>query len=365
MGDNTMLNRVRVDGFKSIRHLDLELGSLNVLIGANGSGKSNFVEVFELLQNLTQQHLQQYIGIAGGATRLLYLGAKVTKEIALGFEFGPNSYSCRLSPTAEDRVIFLDETCTFQGGGHERPYRNSFSTGQAESMLPEEDVLRRFPVARHVWHRMSDWVVYHFHDTSRLAPVKTTNSIHDTASLRSDAGNLAAYLHFLHDHALDSYKNIRDAIRMVAPFFDDFVLHPMPENADTIRLEWRQQGTDMYMDASSLSDGTLRFMCLATLLLQPQLPSTILLDEPELGLHPYAISVLGGLLRSASAKTQVIVATQSVTLIDQFELGDIIVADRKDQESTFTRPDAAALAAWLKDYSLGELWEKNVLGGRP
>jgi len=363
MGDNTMLNRVRVDGFKSIRHLDLDLGSLNVLIGANGSGKSNFVEVFELLQNLTQQHLQQYIGIAGGATRLLYLGAKLTKEIALGFEFGPNSYSCRLSPTAEDRVIFLDETCTFQGDGYPTAY-HSFSTGQTESTLPEEDVLQKFPVAR-LWHRMNDWVVYHFHDTSRLAPVKTTNSIHDTAALRSDAGNLAAYLYFLHDHALDSYKNIRDAIRMVAPFFDDFVLHPVPENADTIRLEWRQKGTDMYMDASSLSDGTLRFMCLATLLLQPQLPSTILLDEPELGLHPYAIDILGSLLRSASTRAQVIVATQSVTLVDQFEVGDIIVADRKNQESTFTRPDAAALASWLKDYSLGELWEKNVLGGRP
>lgn len=365
MGDNTMLNRVRVDGFKSIRHLDMELGSLNVLIGANGSGKSNFVEVFELLQNLTQQHLQQYIGIAGGATRLLYLGAKVTEEVTLEFEFGLNTYSCRLSPTAEDKLIFLNETCTFQGGNHPQPYRNSFSAGQTESMLAEEDVLQNNGVARYVWSVMSNWVVYHFHDTSKLAPVKTTNSIRDIASLRSDAGNLAAYLYFLHDHALDSYKNIRDAIRMVAPFFDDFVLHPVPENADTIRLEWRQKGTDMYMDASSLSDGTLRFMCLATLLLQPQLPKTILLDEPELGLHPYAINVLGGLLRSASARGQVIVATQSVTLVDQFELGDIIVADRKDQESTFTRPDPIALASWLKDYSLGELWEKNVLGGRP
>lgn len=365
MGNSTILKRVRVDGFKSIRHLDLELSSLNVLIGANGSGKSNFVEVFEMLQNLTQQHLQQYIGIAGGATRILYLGAKVTKEIALGFEFGVNSYSCQLSPTAEDRLVFLNETCTFQGDGYQQPYRNSFSKGQMESMLPEEDVLRRFPVAGHVWHAMSDWVVYHFHDTSRLAPVKTTNSIHDTSALRSDAGNLAAYLYFLHDHAPESYKNIRDAIRMVAPFFDDFVLRPVPQNADTIRLEWRQKDTDVYMDGSSLSDGTLRFMCLATLLLQPQLPATILLDEPELGLHPYAIDILGSLLRSASTRTQVIVATQSVTLIDQFDVQDIIVADRKGQESTFTRPDAVALTAWLRKYSLGELWQKNVLGGRP
>jgi predicted ATPase len=152
---------------------------------------------------------------------------------------------------------------------------------------------------------------------------------------------------------------------LVAPFFDDFVLDPVPENPETIRLQWRQKGLDRYLDSGALSDGTLRFICLVTVLLQPNPPATIFLDEPELGLHPYAINVLAGLLRSAPVRTRIIVATQSVTLVNQFEPEDIIIADRHDQESKFTRLDTTALASWLEDYSLGQLWEKNVIGGQP
>lgn len=214
---------------------------------------------------------------------------------------------------------------------------------------------------------MRSWKIYHFHDTSNSAKVKRTVNLNDNRRLREDASNLAAYLYFLKEKEPAYYRNIVDTVRMVAPFFDDFDLRPNSLNPDKIKLEWRERGSDAYFDANSLSDGTLRFISLVTLLLQPpgRLPSTILLDEPELGLHPYAITILANLLRSAAEHTQVIVATQSVTLVNQFEPDDIIVVDRVKDQSVFVHLGAAEIDSWLDDYGLGDLWEKNVFGGRP
>lgn len=106
-------------------------------------------------------------------------------------------------------------------------------------------------------------------------------------------------------------------------------------------------------------------MCLVTALLQPEPPSTIIIDEPELGLHPYAITLLGGLLRSASTRMQIIVSTQSVPLLNEFSIDDLIVVERDNEVSVFKRLDEDEFSGWLDNYSVGELWEKNILGGRP
>jgi predicted ATPase len=189
--------------------------------------------------------------------------------------------------------------------------------------------------------------------------------LEDNRILRPDAANLAAFLYRLMQNNPDHYANIVDATRMVAPFLDEFVLEPSRLNQEKIRLEWREKGSDTYFNAFALSDGTLRFICLSTLLLQPILPSTILLDEPELGLHPYAITVLAELLRGAATRTQVIVSTQSVNLVNQFEPADIIVVEREEGQSVFRHLDKAEMGTWLDDYGLGDLWEKNIIGGRP
>ena len=207
--------------------------------------------------------------------------------------------------------------------------------------------------------------MYHFHDTSSAAKVKLTGDIGDNESLRSDASNLAAFLFLLKAKHPDSYRRIVSTVRLAAPFFDDFRLRPSPFNEQKIQLEWSEKNSDAYFNAHALSDGTLRFICLATLLLQPELPSLIIIDEPELGLHPYAIQLLAGLVRSASHKAQVILSTQSVTLVNQFTPEELIVVDRKDGASELRRLSAKDLESWLESYSLGELWEKNVLGGRP
>jgi predicted ATPase len=358
------LNKIKVEGFKSIRSMDLELNRLNIFIGANGAGKSNFFSVFRLLNQISKENFQVYVGKAGGANSLLYFGRKSTKEIKIELLFnGDIGYKCALAPTVGDTLIFSNEEFSYSypmdlpdelpevqlGGGHQETKLSTRDDGILVDLR----------------HYLESWRVYHFQDTSDSARVKQTADLLDNAGLRADAANLAAFLYWLKEKHSSNYSSIVNAIRLVAPFFDDFVLEPSKLNPDKIRLEWREKGSDAYFNASALSDGTLRFICLATLLLQPFFLSTILIDEPELGLHPYALNIIADLLRGAATKTQVIVSTQSVTLINQFEPDDIIVVEREDGQSVFRRLNKIRLESWMDDYGLGDLWEKNVIGGRP
>jgi predicted ATPase len=351
------LDSLRIAGYKSIRDQTIELQPLNVLIGANGAGKSNFIGVFRFLGELFGRSLRLAVAREGGPDRILFFGRKKTDRLVAELRFPRGEYSCELVPTATDSMVFGSERITFDGQGDGPAKTVHLGMGHQETALAD----LRDPVIQAV----HSWTAYHFHDTSAEAKVKQTGDLNDNAALRPDAGNLAAYLYRLQETQPASFRNIVDVIRMAAPFFDSFNLRPNPLNPDTIRLEWQEVGSDGYFDANSLSDGTLRFISLVTLLLQPELPSILLLDEPELGLHPYAITVLADLLRSAATRAQIVVSTQSVTLVNQFSPEDVIVVDRIGGESVFRRLSSADLADWMDDYALGELWEKNVLGGRP
>jgi predicted ATPase len=214
---------------------------------------------------------------------------------------------------------------------------------------------------------VSRWGFCHFQDTSEAAPIRRQCYKEDNRSLQPDAGNLAAYLYLLRETARPYYDRIVRTVQLAFPEFDDFDVGPLELNPRNVMLNWREVGRDKLFGPHDLSDGTLRFMALATLLLQPEerLPELILIDEPELGLHPSAMELLGGMLRSAAALTQVIVATQSVRLVDEFDPEDIVVTERWEGATAFRRLDPGPLAGWLEDYSIGELWEKNVVGGRP
>jgi predicted ATPase len=221
-------------------------------------------------------------------------------------------------------------------------------------------------VPHYVYESVSSWTVYHFHDTSPLAQMRRDQPLRDWNRFRHDASNIAPFLLNLRDDEPGSYELIRDTVRLIAPFFDDFLLRPQTKGHDEqVRLEWQQKGSDFPFQPNHLSDGTIRFVCLATALLQPELPATVVIDEPELGLHPYAISMLADLIKSASERTQVIISTQSPTLLDYFEPEEVVVVNRKQGRSTFERLDADKLKAWLEDYSVGELWQKNVVQGGP
>lgn len=362
------LETITVKGFKSIAAVEnLKLGAINVVIGSNGSGKSNFIGVFAFLHAIRDGRLQDYVIKAGGADKVLHFGSKQTQklQIRIAFRNKRNQYAIHLEPTDADALVPSFESVYFwDKAKYPQPYSERIAQAGKEAGISAQKAI---PVARYVRDHLDRWRLYHFHDTSSTSPMKKTADINDNRYLRPDGSNLAAFLYYLREKHAASYSLIRRTVQRVAPFFEDFQLEPQQLNPDKIRLEWRHQGSDAYFDASSLSDGTLRFIALATLLLQPESyrPSVILVDEPELGLHPYAITLLASLIKQASTKTQVIISTQSPFLLDHFQPEDVLVADRVAGGTQFTRLDPARLDSWLQDYSLGQLWEKNELGGRP
>lgn len=358
--DSSQLSKLVLTGYKSIAQCDLELGSLNVLIGANGVGKSNFIGFFRLIKQVLDQQLQVSVSEAGGPDALLHFGRKKTEELKAELFFGNNGYKFRLKPTQDNRMMFAHEALWWNAHGDWRP-----TSGHFESYAEEQK--RRTQIYQHVVPTMRSWRVYHFHDTSHSALVKQFHGINDNEYLRDDARNLAAFLYRLKQHHEAQYRRIVKSIQMVAPFFGGFHLRPAVDNKESIQLEWTEAGQDVPFNASALSDGTLRFICLATVLLQPEefMPATILIDEPELGLHPFAIAVLGAMMKSTAQRHQLIASTQSVELVNEFDAEDLIVVDKQSGASTFNRPNVAALQEWLTEYSLGELWKKNILGGRP
>lgn len=367
-----ILNRVELAGFKSIREMDLDFGSINVLIGANGAGKSNLVSFFKLLNYMMSGGLQVLIGESGWANSILHYGSKRTPQISSTLHFqtaaGKNTYHMRLVYAAQDTLLFADESICFTRQGRPSLPPVSLGAGHKESMLTDNltDGKGSAKTASVIKNIMSRWRVYQFHDTSRLSRIRQYGYINNNRYLMDDAGNLAAYLYMLQKTQERYYKRIVATIQQIAPFFGDFALAPSKLNQTQIALEWKERGSDMIFGAHQLSDGTLRMMAMVTLLLQPELPELIIIDEPELGLHPYAISVLASLLRSVSSQKQIIISTQSVPLIEHFDIDNLIVVDREDGQSVFRRLEEEKFRMWLEDdYTLGQLWEKNVFGGRP
>lgn len=378
-----MLKKITVHGFKSIERQTIELGALNVLIGANGSGKSNLLSALSFFRASALGNLDALVKRLGGADRLLYHGKKSTKSCFFSCEEAEFSYEQTLIPVAGDRLAvakeglsILESEVEWSEGGSDIDNLEEQLQDEEKQHLSElvargeitddeaEDRRGAFPSAK---QHIEGWRMYHLHDTTATAAVKSTCNVDDNRYLREDASNLAAYLYWLKLKQPSEYRRVVSIIRLAIPYFEDFVLEPLRRNDRTIRLEWKQRNSDAYFDADSLSDGSLRFVGLATLLNQPKwaMPRLIVIDEPELGLHPLAIRLLAEMLDAASEQTQILVATQSVTLLDNFPIEQVIVADHDGRGSLFRRLKADDYQMWLESFSVGELWEKNVLGGRP
>lgn len=367
----TTLRRVTIEGFKSIKRMDLELHALNVMLGSNGAGKSNLVSFFKMLNEMMAGRLQQYIGTSGRAQSLLHFGPKITPQIGARLEFdtddGVATYIMRLLHGAGDTLVFAEETLTFQQTDRTSPQTIALGSGYEETrVLDWADDGEN--VASIIQALLNSIRVYHFHDTSPTALVRQSRYFGDSRRLLPDAGNLAALLYRLRNQdGGTAYRTIVTTIRLIAPFFDDFDLDPNGTDKNYILLNWREKGSDQIFGPHQFSDGTLRAICLITLLLQPQteLPALIVVDEPELGLHPYALNTIAALFSKASHHTQILISTQSSSFLDNFDPADIIVVNRDGRSSQFIRPDPTIMQTWLDDYSLGEVWEKNVIGGGP
>lgn len=366
-----MLQSVHIAGFKSIRAQTLELGHVNVLIGPNGAGKSNLVSFFRMLESSMKGNLKVFVGREGGIKDLFFLGPKVTQVIAFDLRFAQGDwtgiYEAWLVPAARDTLVYADEVLNDRSDDSSRGARPL--SGQSESGFFDElrgEEFRHGEGTLSETHRfLANCRTFHFHDTSAEAGIRLKSDPSEGRSLRSRGENLAAFLFRLRQERRPYYDRIVNTLRQVAPFFRDFEL--VPDEGRKVLLNWRSHTSEYDFGPHQLSDGTLRFMAMAALLLQPEedLPRLIVLDEPELGLHPFALNVFAGLVQQASQHCQVLLATQSPQLLDHFKADQVIVVDMVDGESRFHRPDPDSLREWLEEYTLSDLWNKNVLGGRP
>lgn len=358
-----MITKLHIKGYKSIRDQVVDLKAINILIGGNGIGKTNFISSFSLMKSLYEKELQSYVLKKGGADTLLYMGKKQTQQISLDFLFQRGAYQNRYVVNlqeSQDRLLIDSAQTAFYSDGN---WHFQTCDKNVEEASIQDD---KSGQAWYVNPLMKQFNVFHFHDVGDTSPMKSFSSLHDNVSLKKNGSNIAAFLYYLQEKFPKHFRRIEKTIESVSPFFDSFNLAPNRLNTEMIRLEWKQKGAeDTYFNAYQLSDGTLRFICLATLLMQPEPPATIIIDEPELGLHPVAINKLAALIRKASLKSQVIISTQSVNLVDNFDADDIIVVDMKDNASWFHRLDSEQLKVWLDEYSMGEIWEKNLIGGQP
>lgn len=373
--DRMKLDSITLKGYKSIspEGQQINFGDITILLGANGAGKSNLVSFFSMLNYMMTGSLQTYIAERGSASSLLYYGPKATPRMEASIRFSNEDeldiYDFSLSHAAGDTLIFTNETLTYHKKDIEDPLVFSLSPGGKESGLLEETQKKEAKTGRVIFRLLRNCQVFQFHDTSQGSRIRNKGYINDNRFLRSDGGNLAAFLYAIRQKKERYYRRIVRHIQQIMPQFRDFELEPDAQNDNYILLNWYEKGADYLFGPHQISDGSLRFMALTTLFLQPveTLPSVIILDEPELGLHPTAIAMLAGMVRKASQHCQIIMATQSQRLVDEFDADNIVVVERNDEKerSEFEKLDESALEAWLERYSLSELWEKNVIGGQP
>ena len=355
-----IMTNIKAEGFKSIKEMDLELKSLNIIIGQNGAGKSNLISIFKFLYNVARKELQGYAARHGGTDRFLHFGRKKTKQILIDIRFaGGSGYSISIVPDVNDNFVITEESESIC-----EENREYGAVSYARKTIMRESALDESSAAN---AGLKEIKTYHFHDTGDDSPIKRTNDISNNIFLQVHANNLTAFLYRLKENYKTEYDEIVSAVKMAAPFFQDFILEPS-DDGKYISFRWKHSGFADPLNIDYLSDGTLRFIALAVLLLQPDktMPKIIVIDEPELGLHPYALKILAELMRKAAERgIQIIATSQSVDFVNEFDAQDIIVADREGDASVFRRLDEKKLEQWLEEFGIGDIWSKNIIGGNP
>lgn len=363
-----MIENVIIRNYKSIRELELPLRRLNVLIGANGVGKSNFISFFELTKAIFEQRFGSYTLESGGIDKLLYRGRRVSDELSALIDFNnTNAFFFNLRPSRSNKGYIESAGDYFNYKGEvTKDYglweKTVWDSGVEESSL----IMQKEWRAAHLKSYLRSFSVYHFHDTTSAALMRGQCDISDNVVLRPNGSNLAAYLYMIQQTDEKAFKLIEGTVSSIAPYFKKFKLRPDPLMPSKISLEWEEHDSDMYLDGYSFSDGTIRFIALATLLLQTNLPEVIIIDEPEIGLHPAAINKLSALIKRASRKSQLIISTQSSNLVNYFEPEDIVVVDREGGQAVFQRLNKEDLQVWMDEYNytISDMWETNLIGGQ-
>ncbi len=362
-----MISYLKISGFKSVKETELDLLPVNILIGSNGSGKSNIISFFKLVHALFNQRLQRFV-VEEKTDNLLHFGRKNTEKLYGKLIFTEqkdnNAYWFKLAQTKTGGLFIEKESAGYNVKLEDDDWNYFNFYDREESKIPDLDGYRY----KYLRNYLSNIQIYHFHDTSSTSFLRKECDINDDAFLKSDGRNLPAFLYSLQVDEPIILKRIVKTIQSVAPYIDHFILEPSRQNKNEIELRWVDTGDlNTNFSAYQLSDGTLRFIALTTVLMQPNPPGVIIIDEPELGLHPFAITKLAGMINSIADKgTQVIIATQSADLVNHFDAENIITVDQENGASKFKRLVQEELSEWLNDYSVGDLWQRNILqGGQP
>jgi predicted ATPase len=411
-----MFKSVTIKNYKTIKELnDFPLRNINVLIGANGSGKSNFLQFFNFVNiYLSQQHghrfiinpadhFNAYILKKGGASRFLSYHGKFGENIFCELAF----VEPMIREINADWVYLIDEdykntksqeqiqnikekVCGYIDGNYHNIFKLIYSKniwkkfdvkfeygGLGNEQLEELVILHGFDylivnlmtvINKKYCHNVRQ---YHFHNTTENSPIISDQPICYNERLWPDGGNIAPFIYRLNKEFPEEYEFLIRSIRMLVPDFYDFYIEEGKRETDTVALYWLNVNdlgseSDLRYHPTELSDGSLRIICLLTVLLQPAelMPKVIIIDEPELGLHPQAMSMIADLIRCLSDDKQFIIATQSPEFLDLFETDDVIVVDKSDDgTSDFKRLEQDKLKGWLENYQLSALWKKNVIGG--
>lgn len=364
-----MLKKVSLTNFRSFCQTEVDIKNLNILIGGNGSGKSNFISLFSMLNYIHIGRLGDWIANKGGFDNIVYNGIQENEDVNLSFFFETqyhgvqNIYELSLRATEENYTVDRERFGLWKPHELTNPSFKLEETNQKETKL-KYFADRKVEIPAYIYSTIKDFQVFHFDDVSANSNKKRLQNLEEGYPLHPEGDNIAAFLYYLKQNHIDYYDKIVETIRLVTPYFDDFILEPEVGHLNQIKLKWRERNHLKKFSAALISDGTIRFICLCALLLQPIPPLLIVIDEPELGLHPLAISFLAELIKKASIQTQIILSSQSVTLLNQFECEDILVVDRSQLGSQIKRLNEQELQDWLDEYSLGQLWENNYLGGR-
>ncbi len=343
------LTRIGIEGFRSIEKIDIPLDRINLLIGPNGSGKSNVLGIFELLHAVTLGRLQTFIGDNGGTEILFRYGTARTESIRITAGFGDSVYEVVLTTDENRRCKIANEQLILAAGEKTLTLRsrNTYETGILTG-IGEDPSCESFRL------HLQSWTIYRFRQRC----------------VNHDEDELIRFLSMLKTTEQDHYTKIIDTIRLVFPQFSDFIFR---EEKGKQSVYWMDKTSGGYaFPLSALSGGTARFVALAVLLIQPFPPKLILIDEPELGLHPFAVAALADLIKFAGQRSQIIVSTQSVQLLNAFdpetedaEGCSILIVENHNGATSVTPTTPEILADWIEEYSIGELWQMNILGGKP
>lgn len=399
------LRRIKIQGFKSLKDVDLQnLNRISVFVGANGAGKSNLLSALRWIPLMQSSDITYWSEMQGGLNAILHGGTKQTQSILMRLEFegeysilacekrnaGIFAYEARLIH-ARGNLLFEEEKVEFKKQGQESWKTIHLGSGHRWTALHRSETRDETDEmsVRAIRYSIRNMGYFHFHDTSDESPLRRGSRIDDTGLLNTFGANLPSFLRMLQDSQKEDYqialrriigltkriapyiKNIYPTISLLSPIEDqelkilDLINRPDLAKA-TVNLRWTDT-QDRSFNAYDLSDGTLRSLALFTVLGQPWdlRPRFITIDEPELGLHPAALHLFCALCRSVSSDSQIFLATQSLFLLDSFDLSQIIVAEQHQGETRFKTLSQDDLQIWLDDYSLSEIFEKHIIGGYP